>query len=179
MSALAERMEARFATAQEVADALMYEGYILYPYATHGKNQGGVRFQWGVLVPPAWTEIDPSERTATRTELIVDPGDEPVIAIRLRFLQLQRRTLEVADAGAAGGFRPIARLVVGEQVWTEWDEAIEHQVDLGVIPLLPLLSLLPLADAAPTVSIDLPASQETEVVAGAPADPAPAGPAPA
>ena len=34
-----------------VADAVLYEGYLLYPYrATSGKNQ--LRWQFGVLGPP-------------------------------------------------------------------------------------------------------------------------------
>ena len=46
--------EDRFETARAVADAVLYEGYVLYPYrASSRKNQ--VRFQWGVLalVPTA------------------------------------------------------------------------------------------------------------------------------
>ena len=37
--------------ARTVADAVLYEGYLLYPYrATSSKNQS--RWQWGVLGPP-------------------------------------------------------------------------------------------------------------------------------
>ena len=43
----------RFASARSVADAVLYEGYVLYPYrASSRKNQ--VRFQWGVLTPRAF-----------------------------------------------------------------------------------------------------------------------------
>ena len=168
-------MEARFATASGVADAVLYEGYILYPYhATHGKNRGGVRFQWGVLVPPGWHEVDPSERSVMRTELIVDPGTEPVVAVRLRFLQLQHRGLEVADADADGGWRPTSKLEVDDRVWMEWDEAIEHDFDLGVI------ALLPLAAAGRQVPFDYPATSETEIVTArtpGPVDRAAGGPA--
>ncbi|HEX3565968.1 MAG TPA: hypothetical protein VHU17_11400, partial [Acidimicrobiales bacterium] len=138
-NALTRKMASRFATASGVADAVLYEGYVLYPYhATNGKNHGGVRFQWGVLVPPSWLAVDSCERTTTRTELIVDPGAEPQLAVRLRFLQLQHRSLEEADESAAGGFRRTEKLQVGERVWMEWDEAIEREIDLAVIPLLPL-----------------------------------------
>ena len=55
----------RFATARGVADAVLYEGYVLYPYrASSRKNQ--VRFQWGVLMPPAYCEADGSERWSAR-----------------------------------------------------------------------------------------------------------------
>ncbi|HEV7516632.1 MAG TPA: hypothetical protein VGR07_10065, partial [Thermoanaerobaculia bacterium] len=39
-----------FELAQKVADAVLYEGYVLYPYrASSSKNQ--VRFQFGVVAP--------------------------------------------------------------------------------------------------------------------------------
>ena len=44
----------RFETARTVADAVLFEGYVLYPYrASSRKNQ--VRFQWGVLTPAAFS----------------------------------------------------------------------------------------------------------------------------
>ena len=63
--------EDRFETARTVADAVLYEGYVLYPYrASSRKNQ--VRFQWGVLTPRAYSETDGSERWSARTECLVD-----------------------------------------------------------------------------------------------------------
>ena len=156
-TALTEKMQRRFHTASGVADAVLYEGYVLYPYhATNGKNHGGVRFQWGVLAAPAWLAVDSWERTTMRTELIVDPGTEPQIAVRLRFLQLQHRALEAVDAD--GNFVRTEKLEVGDRVWMEWDEAIEREIDLAV------LSLLPLAQASLTIPIDFPATSETEIV---------------
>jgi hypothetical protein len=154
---LSDKMAARFATASGVGNAVLYEGYVLYPYhATNGKNRGAVRFQWGVLVPPAWREVDPNERSAQRTELIVDPGTEPQMAVRLRFLQLQHRGIEVAEAD--GSFTRARKLEVDDRVWMEWDEAIEQDIDLGVI------SLLPLAGASRTIPLNFPAAVETEIV---------------
>ena len=154
---LTEKMARRFATAGGVADAVLYEGYVLYPYhATNGKNSGGVRFQWGVLVPPAWLAVDSCERTLMRTELVVDPGDDPRLAVRLRFLQLQHRAVE--EAGPHGEFTRREKLVVGGRVWMEWDEAIEREIDV------PVFSLLPVAQAQSTVAIDFPPTEETEIV---------------
>ena len=49
--------------ARRVADAVLYEGYLLYPYrATSGKNQ--VRWQFGVLGPIGAAE---PARARTRT----------------------------------------------------------------------------------------------------------------
>jgi len=46
-------MTTQMDVARQVADAVLYEGYLLYPYrASARKNQ--IRWQWGVLVPLAY-----------------------------------------------------------------------------------------------------------------------------
>lgn len=151
-----EHLEARFAIARSVADAILYEGYVLYPYgALSDKNQGSVRFQWGVLAPRRHVEIDPSERSAQRIELVVDPGDAPSIAVRVRCLQLQHRGVEVAGAS---GFTRTDRLDVGDRMWLEWDEAVERDIDLGVIPLLPV------AEVDREIRFQCEPSSETEII---------------
>ena len=51
-----------FAAARTVADAVLYEGYVLYPYrASARKNQ--LRWQFGVLAPPAYAAAEGSERS--------------------------------------------------------------------------------------------------------------------
>lgn len=118
-----------FAPAQDVADAVLFEGYVLYPYrASSSKNQ--VRWQWGVLMPPAYAELDPSERTGSRTECLLE-GDNAQLTVRVRFLQVQRRTIE-SQAG-----EELASLDVGDTTYVPWDEAIERCVDLE----LPLTDL--------------------------------------
>ena len=50
--------------ARKVADAILYEGYLLYPYYQSAqKNQH--RFQFGVLMPPGYAAVDPQEPTAS------------------------------------------------------------------------------------------------------------------
>jgi hypothetical protein len=45
---------------RRIADAVLYEGYILYPYrASAQKNRS--RWQFGVLMPPGYAAADPSE----------------------------------------------------------------------------------------------------------------------
>ncbi len=58
-----------FAAARAVADAVMYEGYILYPYrASAPKNRS--RWQFGVVMAPEYTAVDPSERDFAQTECV-------------------------------------------------------------------------------------------------------------
>jgi hydrogenase maturation protease len=106
----------RFEAARAVADAVIYEGYVLYPYrASATKNR--IRWQFGVLVPPEYSAADDSERSVARTECIVDPGQSPRLAVRVRFLHVQQRSSGTAEP---------------------WDEAVEEQVDIEEVALLPL-----------------------------------------
>ncbi len=137
----------RFASARGVADAVLFEGYVLYPYrASARKNQ--IRWQFGVLVPPAQVTHDPSERAWMRTDCIVDPGPSPVLHVRLRCLQVQRRTLE-------RDLVPVDELVIGDAKWVPWHEAVEREIDLPPIALLPLGS----SDAVP---FGLPSGEDVE-----------------
>jgi hypothetical protein len=124
----------RFAAARAVADAVLYEGYVLYPYrASAPKNQ--IRWQFGVLTPRAFSEVDTSERWNTRTECLVDPGLVSRLAIRIRCLQVQHRSIEVARDD--GGFTPVDSTEINGKAYVEWDEAVDQVVDLAPLNLLP------------------------------------------
>ena len=115
---------------------MLYEGYVLYPYrASARKNQ--VRWQFGVLVPPGQLAHEPSERSAARTESVIDPGDAPRLHVRVRCLQVQHRALE-QNAGTGEWFEPADELVVGDAMWVPWDEAVEHEIDVPPISVFPL-----------------------------------------
>jgi hypothetical protein len=144
----------RFATARAVADAVLYEGYVLYPYrASSRKNQA--RFQWGVLTPEGFSRAEGSERWSTRTECLIDPGPDPVLTVRLRCLQVQHRGCERA---VADSFEPVSSLEVDGVVHAEWDEAIDRIVDVGP------LALSTLVESSHQETFALPDGSETELV---------------
>lgn len=72
---------------QRIANAVLYEGYILYPYRPSAvKNQR--RFNFGVLVPPAYSAAQRGTETCVmRTECLVLGGGTR-LDVRLRFLQV-------------------------------------------------------------------------------------------
>jgi hypothetical protein len=99
----------RFELAQKVADAVLYEGYLLYPYrASAMKNQ--VRWQFGVVMPRDYSEGGGSEPWTMQTECLVDPGDAPALDLRLRFLQVQARIVEKTVNGEQGVYWPVEAL---------------------------------------------------------------------
>ena len=121
------------AHARHVADAILYEGYLLYPYrASAQKNQE--RFQFGVLMPPGYAQVDPGEPASSQTECVLEPRSATELTARIRFLQLRRRTVL-----AAPGFEEAGSLLVGGTEYLPWDEAAEHEHEVTV-PLAGLLS---------------------------------------
>jgi hypothetical protein len=139
-----------FASARAVADAVLYEGYVLYPYrASALKNQ--VRWQFGVLTPRAFSEADGAERWSSRTECLVEAEPTAALYVRVRALHLQRRTVETPAGDRVGS------LGVDGRVLVDWDEALDVEIDLPPLDL-----------AAPTIELDhrfrLDAATETEEV---------------
>jgi hypothetical protein len=113
--------------ARAVADAVLYEGYLLYPYrASATKNR--MRWQFGVLMPAAF----PEEHSASVTQLLVEPALHTTLHLRVRFLQVQARTVEVDGAA-------VASVTIDGTDWTSWDEAVEQEVD-GVLRFADLLA---------------------------------------
>lgn len=110
--------------ARAVADTVLYEGYLLYPYRA-GAAKNRVRWQWGVLMPADVAARDPSERSGNRTDLVLD-GGRPTLRVRVRFLQVQHRLVE--DAGS----RAVDRLETPEAVYLPWDEAREHELVVDI-----------------------------------------------
>lgn len=111
--------------AREVADAILYEGYVLYPYrASAQKNR--LRWQFGVLAPRAFAEIDPSEDWRSQTECLLVPARDCAVRVDVRFLQLQMRSVE--ERVDIDVFRNVESLHVAEATHIPWDEAVEQQV---------------------------------------------------
>jgi hypothetical protein len=126
-----------FEVARKVADAVLYEGYLLYPYrASAAKNQA--RWQFGVLMPRLWSESGPDEPWSTRTECLLEPEDTTTVRVLVRFLHVQSKTVEEVDV-EAGTFREVPSLPVDGSELVPWDEATEHEVTVSA-PLARLLA---------------------------------------
>ncbi|MEO6886923.1 MAG: hypothetical protein ABI232_11670 [Jatrophihabitantaceae bacterium] len=143
-----ERTE-RFAAGRPIADAVLFEGYMLYPYrADDRKNQ--VRWQFGVLAPPRLTDLDPSEHTHLQTECLLE-GQASTVHVQVRLLHVQRRTVEQATGT---GFVPVDCLDVGDATYLPWDEGAVHE---SVIAFA-------LDETAHCIDLHLPQSDEHELL---------------
>jgi hypothetical protein len=111
--------------ARKVADAILYEGYLLYPYHKAAqKNQ--IRFQFGVLMPPGYAQVDPHEASSCQTECLLECPDTAQVRVLVRFLHLQRRLVQGMSA-ADGELQDVGTLDVDGTEYTSWDEAAERE----------------------------------------------------
>ncbi len=128
---------AHLAQARQVADAILYEGYLLYPYRqTAQKNQA--RFQFGVLMPPAYRAVDDCELSACQTECLLECPDAAQVRVLVRFLQLRHRIVQALAPGT-GELHDVATLSVAGVEYTTWDEAAERE-QWAAVPVTELLS---------------------------------------
>ena len=123
------------AQVRAIADAVLYEGYLLYPYrASSSKNQS--RWQFGVLGPPRASAGSFAEEPGLSFQCLLTPGRSATdadadadagatVSLHLRFLQLQVRTVEQY---VEGDYVPVAELVVDGVSVLSWDEAVECEV---------------------------------------------------
>jgi hypothetical protein len=150
-----------FAPVTQVADAVLYEGYLLYPYRRSSpKNR--VRWQFGVLLPRGWAEAHglcdtgvagSAESWWQQSECLALASPADTVHLRLRFLQLQRRTIERCNEDGAYG--EVDRIVVNGREEFGFDEAVPEETDIAA-PFGDLLM------AGSAVNVDLPASREVE-----------------
>jgi hypothetical protein len=125
-----------FRQAEAVADAVLYEGYLLYPYRRSSpKNR--VRWQFGVLAPRAVIEAaGPADTSVAgsadawyqQTDCLLEARDDATLHVRLRFLQVQHRAVEASSP--AGGFTAVDALAVDGRRHLTFDEAVAHEFDV-------------------------------------------------
>ncbi|MFE0256303.1 hypothetical protein [Streptomyces sp. NPDC059010] len=134
VTAFAPETEERLALARQVADAVLFEGYVLYPYrASAAKNR--LRWQFGVLVPPAWG-AEREEHDFQHTECLMEPRADATLSVEVRFLHARRRTVQRALPD--GDFETVDELGLDDRVLVPWDEGAEERVEL-VVPVGQLL----------------------------------------
>src|SRR4029078_9446849 len=99
--------------AEKIANAVLYEGYILYPYRPSAiKNQQ--RWTFGGIYPRAWGEAqNGSDPWVQQTECLMEAEAAATPNIKRRFLHLVQRDVL---AGENGAWHVVEFLRVGNQV---------------------------------------------------------------
>jgi hypothetical protein len=115
----------------QVAEAVLYEGYILWPYRRSArKNQQ--RWTFGGIYPPGFVAATGAgDRWCVQTQVLV-VGEMPRVDVELRFLQIVDR--RVARQSGDGSLVLVDELTApgGQRILT-WEEAIERRVSTGEV----------------------------------------------
>jgi hypothetical protein len=135
---------------EKVAEAVLYEGYLLYPYRRSAmKNQQ--RWTFGGVYPAQHSVAHPDDPCEMQTECLVLGDADTILAMKIRFLQVVDRSVAQMIEGV---LHPVEELCVGEQVYQPWEEAIERTVVLQDPWGEPTLRLGDLLSQHPPASID-------------------------
>jgi hydrogenase maturation protease len=87
-----------------IANAVLYEGYILYPYRPSVKNRQ--RWTFGGLYPEGFVREQPrgsSDASSFQAECLVRGGADAAVEVVARFLHLTDRTVGAVEPAAARG----------------------------------------------------------------------------
>jgi hypothetical protein len=80
---------------RRIADAVLYEGYLLWPYRRSAlKNQR--RWTFGGVFPPAHSEVHPDDRSRVRAECLLEGSDEVDVTVRFLHVAVRDDGWEVA-----------------------------------------------------------------------------------
>ena len=108
-----------FASAEPIADAILFEGYLLYPYrASALKNRH--RWIFGVLSPRS---------AALQSECLLAGGADTEVEVVVRFLHPLRRNLERLAQGADP--QPLESLQAGDRLLEAGEEASPVRIGTG------------------------------------------------
>lgn len=149
---------------EKIAEAVLYEGYMLYPYRPSSvKNKQ--RWNFGVLCPTSYCEQQHgTERDTMQTEVLVCGKSDARLTIKVRFLQIIRRSIgklhvpvSALTPGTEASFDSVERLETDGRVYQAWQEAEEREIVCDELRLATF--------ATPTsFPFDFPAHKEVEPV---------------
>jgi hypothetical protein len=158
---------------EKIADAVLYEGYILYPYRPSAvKNRQ--RWNFGALCPAAYSRAQGgTEAWTMQTECLAKGGGATALDVKVRFLHLSEREVCVPSADYASRIegrgegeiessitdselQVVPSLEVGGRLFQTWQESVERAVCLSS------LNLNEVVDQPRRLAFSFPQSREVE-----------------
>jgi len=127
---------------QEIVDAVLYEGYILYPYRATSKKNCRERFTFGRVYPESYSIAqNGAEPCVMQTECLLTADYDPVVTGCVRFLQPMLREIgELVESmpqwnGLEPRFRLVPELRIESQLFQTWHEAVERKIEIPALAL--------------------------------------------
>lgn len=138
---------------EKIAAAVLYEGYVLWPYRRSAKKNQQ-RWTIGGVYPRAFSEAnDNSDPWFFQTQCLVT-GDAPTVRVKVRFLHVVER--QVGRKNADGTIELLDELQIGDERYLSWEEAVERAIESDDLQL---------AELAPQcISLEIEAGNETETL---------------
>ena len=140
---------------EKIAAAVLYEGYVLWPYRRSAqKNQK--RWTFGGVYPRAYSEAEGgNDPWLMQTQCLV-VGEKPTVEVKVRFLHVVQR--QVGRKTAQGTLEFVDELRVGRERYLAWEEAAERGVVVSGLGLAAL-------ETPMRATISVPAGKEEEPLA--------------
>jgi len=109
---------------RQIADAVLYEGYILWPYRRSAtKNQQ--RWTFGGVYPPSHSRRHPDDPSQLQAEVVVEGRAGAHVTVAARFLHVVERRI-VRGSGSRRAF--VDEVTVAGERHLAWEEAVEREV---------------------------------------------------
>jgi hypothetical protein len=108
-----------------IADAVLYEGYVLWPYRRSAlKNHR--RWTFGCVLPRAWSAEHPDDPWRMRSQCLLEGPPDAQVDVTVRFLHVVWRQ-------AMRGGEPVDELLAGGERHLTWEEATERELGPGPV----------------------------------------------
>ena len=120
-----------------IVKAVLYEGYMLYPYRPSAvKNRQ--RFNFGVVYPRAYSEAQAGTDACTiQTQCLLTGNEKTQCNVRVRFLRLVSRSIAKLwtpsidlSMATERNTELVERLEVDGNVFQPWQEAVEETIEV-------------------------------------------------
>jgi hypothetical protein len=120
-----------------IVKAVLYEGYMLYPYRPSSvKNRQ--RFNFGVVYPRTYSEAQGgTDAWKMQTECLVVGNEDTQCVVRVRFLRMVVRSIvrlrtpsNEPSSVAEGNVERVERLEVNGKTFQPWQEAVEEVIEV-------------------------------------------------
>ena len=142
--------------AKKIAETVLYEGYVLWPYRRSAKKNQQ-RWTFGGVYPRAYSEArGEDDPWIMQTQCVVSGDEESTIEVRVRFLHVGERKVG-RKRGEVLEF--VDELRTGGELYLSWDEAIEREIGVGRFEMSDLL------ESPMRVGIDIPGGSREEPLA--------------
>ena len=120
--------------AEQIADAILYEGYVLYPYrASAAKNR--LRWQVGLVTPRGYAEAAGSDPWFMQTECLAEIDRGASLTVRVRCLHVQERLIEQSVEADDRLWQRVDNLVVDDRQFVAWEEGVVREFVRDALPL--------------------------------------------